>query len=84
MAYFFHEHWDSFDCALDTRVYPILIAKLCNEVPSLSLSRWRTLTLEKKKDRLGAMMYQTSDKSAADNGTVNQCTADYCLKFETS
>ena len=37
-----------------------------------------------KKDRLGAMMYQTSDKSAADNGTVNQCTAGYCLKFETS
>ena len=30
------------------------IAKLCNQVPSLSLSRWRTLTL--KKIKIGWML----------------------------
>ena len=38
--------------------------KLFNQVPSLSLSRWRTLTLLKiYVDRLGDLMFQTSDKS---------------------
>jgi hypothetical protein len=32
----------------------------------------------KNIDRLGDLMFQTSEMS-----TVNQCTSDYCLKSET-
>ena len=35
-------------------------------------------------DRLGDLMFQTSDKMlTAEKSTVNQCTTDYCLNFET-
>ena len=33
--------------------------------------------------RLCVFMFQTWDKSATEKITVNQCRADYCLKFET-
>ena len=33
--------------------------------------------------RLCVFMFQTWDKSATEKSTVNQCRADYCLKFET-
>ena len=36
------------------------------------------------KDGLGVLMFQTTDNSQlfTEKSTVNQCRADYCLKFE--
>ena len=62
-----------------------VLAKLYNQVPSLSLSSWRTLLSCRKLGQVGCYdVLNVRQKSAAEKSTVNQCTADYCLMFKTS
>ena len=46
----------TFTISLDIVFYNQYLPKLCNQVPSLSLSRWRTLTLLKNIKRLCVFM----------------------------
>ena len=60
----------------------LLNPKLWNQVPSVSLEDSNPV---ENIDRLGDLMFQTSDKSQLlpEKSTVNQYTTDYCLKFKT-